>query len=348
MGIQGLFKLCEFAQFQDKIADLQDKKLTRIGIDMYVLLHKFAVDPDIALLLVKYPAGYIQPLYEKIKNWLINLINQGFDPYLVYDGATMNMKVTEEERALKRAIAFAKEDWIAAVEIVPEQMYNLQMFLDDLSLPYIVAPFEADAQLAYLFKTGKIDMVLTCDSDLIVYGVTRIIFIKPFKTELEWYEHKKIDEKEKPKTVNELSLEKLWLFGYLIGCDYFKGIPSIGIAKAFKLITDITYNYEGTTIDWNTTFTNVYTAIEQMVNKKTKEKLNEEELKKWYKKVNYIYTKQPVFEPDTYEIRFLTNEIPTEELLKKFGTLYNYKDHATGKINPIDNKPFELIESQCC
>lgn len=348
MGIQGLFKFCEFAQFRDQITDLKARQLTRIGIDMYVLLHKFAVDPDIALLLVKYPTGYIQPLYEKIKNWLINFINQGFDLYLVYDGATMAYKVTEEERALKRAIAFAKEDWIAAVEIVPEQMYNLQLFLEDLALPYIVAPFEADAQLTYLFKTGKIDMVLTCDSDLIVYGVTRIIFIKPFKTELEWYEHKKIDEKEKPKTVNELSLEKLWLFGYLVGCDYFKGIPSIGVAKAFKLITELQIMKNGISIEWNDIFEDLYKNIEQIVQKKYKEQLKKEQLKAWYITVHYVYTHQPVFDSETYEIRLLTEEVATCDVITQFGTLYNYKDHATGKINPIDNKPFELIESQCC
>ena len=213
MGIPGLLNkdYCNCIDFGDKIQieELLKKKLTRVGVDMYVLLHKFCTDEEIATLLVNYPIAEIPQLYEKIKNWLMNFMNLGFDLYLVYDGALMKYKITEEERAKKRTIAYAAGNMVGAVEIVPQQMFNLQHYLSDLNLPYIVAPFEADAQLAYLFKQNKIDMVLTCDSDLIIYGVTRIIFIKPFKTGLEWYEHKKIDEKEKPKTINEIQLEKL-------------------------------------------------------------------------------------------------------------------------------------------
>ena len=142
MGISGLFKQCEFELFSDKIHSLLEQKLSRIGIDMYVLLHKFCIDVEIATILVNEPTTFCQPLYEKIKNWLINLINLGFDLYLVYDGTTMKYKVTEEERAMRRAIALAKGDMVGAVEIVPEQMYNLQHFLADLDLPYVVAPFK--------------------------------------------------------------------------------------------------------------------------------------------------------------------------------------------------------------
>lgn len=34
----------------------------------------------------------------------------------------------------------------------------------------IVAPYEADAQMAYLALTGDVDAVLTEDSDLLTYG----------------------------------------------------------------------------------------------------------------------------------------------------------------------------------
>lgn len=40
----------------------------------------------------------------------------------------------------------------------------------------MVAPYEADAQLAYLFKNGKVDLIITEDSDLLVYGVTKVFF----------------------------------------------------------------------------------------------------------------------------------------------------------------------------
>jgi exonuclease-1 len=40
----------------------------------------------------------------------------------------------------------------------------------------IVAPYEADAQLAYLMKTNKVDAVITEDSDLIAFGCTKLIY----------------------------------------------------------------------------------------------------------------------------------------------------------------------------
>lgn len=38
----------------------------------------------------------------------------------------------------------------------------------------IVAPYEADAQLAYLLKQGFVDVVVTEDSDLIVFGCQKV------------------------------------------------------------------------------------------------------------------------------------------------------------------------------
>lgn len=40
----------------------------------------------------------------------------------------------------------------------------------------IVAPYEADAQLAYLEKEGIVDLVITEDSDLLVFGCKRVLF----------------------------------------------------------------------------------------------------------------------------------------------------------------------------
>jgi len=36
------------------------------------------------------------------------------------------------------------------------------------------APFEADAQLAYMALTGVVNYVISTDSDLLVYGTPRV------------------------------------------------------------------------------------------------------------------------------------------------------------------------------
>lgn len=39
---------------------------------------------------------------------------------------------------------------------------------------YIVAPYEADSQLAYLSKEGIVDLIVTEDSDLLVFGCKKV------------------------------------------------------------------------------------------------------------------------------------------------------------------------------
>lgn len=45
-----------------------------------------------------------------------------------------------------------------------------------MNIEYYVAPYEADAQLAYLWKQGLIHSVITEDSDLLIYGCDRVFF----------------------------------------------------------------------------------------------------------------------------------------------------------------------------
>ena len=43
-------------------------------------------------------------------------------------------------------------------------------------IPFMVAPYEADGQLAYLSKAGLVDLVVTEDSDLIAHGCDSIVY----------------------------------------------------------------------------------------------------------------------------------------------------------------------------
>lgn len=48
-------------------------------------------------------------------------------------------------------------------------------YLRQRGVRHVVSPYESDAQLAYLFKKKEIDFVVTEDSDLLAYGVTRVL-----------------------------------------------------------------------------------------------------------------------------------------------------------------------------
>jgi exonuclease-1 len=60
-------------------------------------------------------------------------------------------------------------------------MYYAMQVLKQEKVDYIVAPYEADAQMAFLSVNKLVDAVITEDSDLIPFGCSRVsAFLQPF------------------------------------------------------------------------------------------------------------------------------------------------------------------------
>lgn len=56
-------------------------------------------------------------------------------------------------------------------------MQNLRQVIRRIpGVKYVVAPYEADAQLGFLFRNGHINAVITEDSDVLLFGCRRVIF----------------------------------------------------------------------------------------------------------------------------------------------------------------------------
>jgi exonuclease-1 len=49
-------------------------------------------------------------------------------------------------------------------------------------IKFIIAPYEADAQLAYLSRHGIVDIIITEDSDLLAFGAKKILYKLDFTT----------------------------------------------------------------------------------------------------------------------------------------------------------------------
>ena len=47
--------------------------------------------------------------------------------------------------------------------------------LKELEIEFIVAPYEADAQMAYMVKEGIAEFAISEDSDLVAYGCPKIL-----------------------------------------------------------------------------------------------------------------------------------------------------------------------------
>lgn len=57
-----------------------------------------------------------------------------------------------------------------------QKMIDLFMdVLNELEIEFIVAPYEADAQMAYMVQHGFADFAISEDSDLIAYGCPKIL-----------------------------------------------------------------------------------------------------------------------------------------------------------------------------
>jgi hypothetical protein len=102
-------------------------------------------------------------------------------------------------------------------------------------IPFVVAPYEADAQLAVLGVSGEVDAVLTEDSDLLAYGTPRVLFkLAPDGSCVEVCA-------QRLGQCSELNMagwdgDMFTQLCVLAGCDYAPSVPGVGIKKAATLV----------------------------------------------------------------------------------------------------------------
>lgn len=122
-----------------------------------------------------------------------------------------------------------------AVDVTPDLARVLLRRLGEMGVEFVVAPYEADAQLAHLALTGRADIVATIDSDLLAYGCPRVLF------NLDPTGHgSEVQLKDLPLCRSlapyRMSQETLPDLCVLAGCDYLPSIPRMGIRTAAKLL----------------------------------------------------------------------------------------------------------------
>lgn len=181
----------------------------------------------------------------------VNMLRyHGITPYMVFDGDYLPSKAaTEESREKKRnekkklandlmkagKHAAATSEFQKCVDITPEMASTLIQELKKLDIPYVVAPYEADAQLVYLERKGLIDGILSDDSDLLVFGAKKLLT--------------KLDQVGNCIEINRrdfCACREVSLTGWsdadfrrmaiMSGCDYLNGLPGVGLKTAYRLL----------------------------------------------------------------------------------------------------------------
>ncbi|KAF1313733.1 Exonuclease 1, partial [Globisporangium splendens] len=105
------------------------------------------------------------------------------------------------------------------------------------NVQYVVAPYEADAQLAFLTKNGLADGVITEDSDCLPFGCGTVLF-KLDKDGVGIGQEIKASNLKKNKGLlfhmftHEMFLE-MCIFS---GCDYLPSLPGFGLKKAYTAL----------------------------------------------------------------------------------------------------------------
>ena len=83
----------------------------------------------------------------------------------------------------------ATKSFSKSVAVTHEMRHALVRKCNEESIACMVAPYEADSQLAYLSQSGHIDVVITEDSDSLAYGCPRILFKLDHKGNCDMIEH---------------------------------------------------------------------------------------------------------------------------------------------------------------
>jgi exonuclease-1 len=127
--------------------------------------------------------------------------------------------------------AKATEFFQRCVDITPAMAHKVILTLRRCGVEFIVAPYEADAQLAYLALKGDIACVITADSDLIPYGCANV-FLKMDKLGNGHL----IDTSRLAEVLHGFDSDMLRVFCCLTGCDYMTPVKGLGVRGAHQLV----------------------------------------------------------------------------------------------------------------
>ncbi len=256
MGIEGLLQALKPIRVKKNIQKFEG--LTA-AVDVSTWLYKGTYSCAFELAQGEETNSYLRYTLKMIRL----LRNHKITPIMVFDGLTLplkeeNIKQRKEEKLRNKIVGDRLRDegraeeanaaYSRSISVGKTMVYKLIDILDAIHVSYIVSPYEADAELAYLCMTKKADFAISEDSDLLVYGCSSVVFkLEPDGS----CEHVALDAVREGKfegllddeCLNEmlsLSPEKFMELCIVAGCDYQPNIPGFGLKRALKMLSHLT------------------------------------------------------------------------------------------------------------
>ncbi|KAM3380407.1 exonuclease 1 isoform X1 [Capsicum galapagoense] len=253
MGIQGLLRF-----MKPYVEPVHIKKYAgkRVGIDAYGWLHKGAYSCSMELYLNSEGDKKLQYL-----NYFMHRINMlrhyKITPVVVFDGGNLPCKsATEGERHKRRKtnrdqamlklkegnVTGAIELFQRAVSVTPSMAHQLIQILKSENIEFVVAPYEADAQLAYLSnledEKNGIVAVISEDSDLLAYGCSSVLFkMDAHGNGQEVVLDHVFSNVTRVPSFRHFNKDLFIGMCVLAGCDFLPSVPGIGITRAYNLVS---------------------------------------------------------------------------------------------------------------
>ena len=247
MGIQGLLTNIQPALIARHVSHFKGK---RVAVDGYMWLHKgvYGCSKDIAM------GNENNSWINYCLKFIDMLLSNGLVVVMVFDGANLPSKeATESVRAAKRqkskdrAIELttsgdskgAHSHFTSSVDITPLMAAKLIQVLKNHrpTVEYLVAPREADAQLAYLSLNGHIDIVIAEDSDTIPYACKDVIYKLDIVGNCQHLVLEHLFSTSMPAfDLSSFDQDMLVMTCVLSGCDYLDSLKGLGIKNSHKLV----------------------------------------------------------------------------------------------------------------
>lgn len=236
MGILGLLKALEGAQ---RDCHVREYAGLRAAVDAHGWLHAGLATCALELATGTESQAHISFCVRRVamlRRW-------GVDPVLVFDGEPLPAKrATNDERRRRRSeqrqegerlmrlgdLAGARSCFMQGLAVGPEMVDALVRELEAEGTKFIVAPYEADAQMAFLSKRGLVDVCISEDSDLLAHGCKRVLF----KLRSDGYGK----EIQLQNALESRSFEEFQTACILMGCDYLSRLRGAGPKTAFRLV----------------------------------------------------------------------------------------------------------------
>lgn len=137
------------------------------------------------------------------------------------------------EKELRQLRNQQKKDRRDADEVTHIMVTECQQLLKLFGLPYVTAPMEAEAQCAELVNLGIVDGIVTDDSDVFLFGGTRVY--KNMFNQGKFVECYLSSDLEKEYSLDR---QKLIRIAHLLGSDYTEGLPNVGPVTALEILSE--------------------------------------------------------------------------------------------------------------